>query len=75
MYYLFGYLKKYNKFRILIDPPYRNNSFFEQTSTGMDPKWKEFYPDAEELIPQDLLKPLGKAACLSVLFMLILLRK
>ena len=66
MYYLFGYLKKYNKFRVLIDPSYRDNSLFEQARTGVDPKWKEFYPDAEESIPRDMLKAFGKAARLTV---------
>ena len=66
MFYLFGYLKKYDRLRVLIDPAYRDNSMFEPESKGIDPKWKEFYPDAEEMIPRDMPKTWGKSARLTV---------
>ena len=33
MLYLFGYLKKHNRYHVLIDPSYRDNSLFEEDDT------------------------------------------
>src|SRR5210317_107980 len=56
---VFGYLKKWIKGTLLIDPNYPDNSQF---STEAYDQWKEFYPDAKEPMPaKDMLpKPLGK---------------
>jgi hypothetical protein len=54
---VFGYLRKFTKGRILIDP-----GFFEQKehqSNDFD-NWREFYPDSEEELPPDKPDPLGK---------------
>ena len=45
---VFGYLKKFNKGAITIDPKYSDHSQFNIEKYH---QWKEFYPDAEEAIP------------------------
>ena len=47
---VFGYLKKFSKGKILIDPMYPDHSLF---NTKTYDQWKEFYPDAEEEIPNE----------------------
>ena len=49
---IFGYLKKFPDGQILIDPNPMDHSealkrFTEYTN------WQEFYPEAEEILPQD----------------------
>jgi hypothetical protein len=66
MTYLFGYLKKYNKLRVLIDPQYRDNSMFEDMPDADLEKWKEFYPDAEEALPPDMPRSFGMTGRLTV---------
>ena len=58
-----GYLKTYTKGRILIDISYPDHS---QYPTETHDNWKEFYPDAEEDIPHDMLPPKGKPVRLTV---------
>ena len=55
---VFGYLKKWTKGAIIIDPKYPDHSQF---SVPEYDQWREFYPDAEESIPaaDTLPKPLG----------------
>lgn len=61
---VFGYLQKYPKGMIAIDiadPPIRKDIVY---TTGQH--WIEFYPDAEEDIPADMLEPAGMEARLTV---------
>ena len=51
---LFGYLKKYNKGKIMIDPNYPNHDQFESNTFD---NWKEFYPEAQEMLPDEQSKP------------------
>ena len=62
---VFGYLKKWSKGAIVIDPKYPDHSQFDVADYET---WKEFYPDVEELAPSDDEKPqpLGKKARLTV---------
>ena len=43
-----GYLKRYDKGAIIIDPKYPDHSQFNVEEYD---QWKEFYLDAEEMIP------------------------
>ena len=45
---LCGYLQKFPKGKIIIDPNYPDHSLFP---TPVCDNWKEFYPDAEEMLP------------------------
>ena len=45
---VFGYLKKWSKGTIIIDPKYPDHSQFDIANYDT---WKEFYPDAEEMTP------------------------
>ena len=45
---LFGYLKKFRKGKIMIDPNYPDHSLYP---TPTFDTWKELYPDAKELLP------------------------
>ena len=61
---VFGYLTKYPQAKIPIDiadPPIRKKAIF---TTGQ--QWIEFYPDASEDIPPDMLEPKGMEARLTV---------
>ena len=60
---VFGYLKKFPKGRIVIDPSYWDNSKHQATEYE---NWKEFYPDAEEQLPNNMLTPFGKKARITV---------
>jgi len=51
---VFGYLKKWEKGSIIIDPKYPDHSQFDVADYD---QWKEFYPDAEEMIPGDDERP------------------
>ena len=56
---IIGYLKKTQRLnpKILVNPDLPNHDQYE--SYDYD-NWKEFYPEAEEEIPYDMLKPKGK---------------
>jgi hypothetical protein len=61
---VFGYLHKYPNGKIAIDiadPPIRKEIVY---TTGQ--QWTEFYPDASEDIPEDMLVPEGMEAKLTV---------
>ncbi len=62
---VFGYLKKFHKGRIMIDPAYPNHSGFDVKEYD---HWQEFYPDASELIPDknEMPIPRGPPACITV---------
>ena len=51
---VFGYLKKWMKGAILIDPKYPDHSQFPFEEYQ---QWKEFYPDAEEVKPPESMLP------------------
>ena len=51
---VFGYLKKFDKGTIVIDPKYPDHSQFD---TADYDHWREFYPDAEEMIPDASERP------------------
>ena len=55
---ILSHIKTFPKGRILFDIscPTREDMVEE----GEGPNWREFYPDAEEELPPDMLKPLGK---------------
>jgi hypothetical protein len=54
-----GYLKKTQKLnpKTLVNPELPNHDKYEVKEHD---NWKEFYPDAEEELPYDMLKPKGK---------------
>ena len=61
---VFGYLARYNDGMIPIDirePPIRKEAM---VTKGQN--WIEFYPDAEEDIPADMLTPLGEEGRITV---------
>ena len=61
---IFGYVAQYPKAKIPIDindPPIRKKAVI---TTGQN--WIEFYPDAFEDIPDDMLEPLSKSGKLTV---------
>ena len=55
---IFGYLRKFPHGKILIDvnqAPVR-----DMVKVDIDQSWTELYPEAEEIIPSDMLEPLDK---------------
>ncbi len=60
---VFGYLKKFIKGQILIDPVIPDMSHLNMVDCD---NWKEFYPDLEEELPYDMLKPKGKPAQITI---------
>ena len=54
---LFGYLKHRPNGKILCDTSYPDHS---QYQTPEEQNWDDFYPDAEEELPPDMPKPMGK---------------
>ena len=54
---VFGYLKKFKKGKIIIDPSYPDHSCFDVADYD---NWKEYYPDFEEMQPGDDEKPPAK---------------
>ena len=60
---ILGYLKGFPKGMILLDNSYPDHAKY---ATEVDQDWTEFYPDAEEDIPHDMLKPKGRKARLTV---------
>ena len=60
---VFGYLKKFPKGKIVVDSGYQDNSAFKINEYQ---NWKEFYPDAEEELPDDMPTPFGKAVHITI---------
>jgi len=58
-----GYLKSFSKATIMLDNNFPNHLKYETT---IEQDWTEFYPDAEEDIPKDMLKPKGKKIRLTI---------
>lgn len=57
VYHIFGYLEQYIRSKLVFDDqePIFNKRAFHKYN------WKEVYPDAAEVLPPDMLVPLGKA--------------
>jgi hypothetical protein len=53
---VFGYLKKFQKGKIVMDSSYCDHSVFKITNYD---NWKEFYPDAFEELPHNTPTPFG----------------
>ena len=60
MYRLFGYFKKFPDRKLYINPSPINIPDYE----FQDQDWSEFYPDAEEELPDDAPSPRGPPACM-----------
>ena len=62
LYHIFAYVRQQLKFkkRIVFDP-----ATVDVTVDCQEKGWEEFYPDAREEIPSDLLEPLGNAVRLN----------
>ena len=60
---VFGYIKKYNKGKIMIDPNYPPHASFDCPEYD---QWREFYPDAEEILPDNMPSVKGKAVRITV---------
>ena len=60
---VFGYLKKFQKGKIVIDSGYCDNSSFQ---TNEFDNWREFYLDAVEQMPNNMPTPFGKKAWITV---------
>ena len=60
---VFSYLKKFPKGKIVIDSDYQDTSTFKINEYQ---NWKEFYPNVEEELPDDMPTPFGKAAQITV---------
>ncbi len=56
---VFGYLKKFHKGRIIIDPAWMDWSKYKTTQ---EHSWEEIYPNAEEEIPCNMPEPRGMPA-------------
>jgi hypothetical protein len=54
---VFGYLKRYDKGRIIFDPAYPNHSLIK---TPEYDNWQEFYPEATEELPPGVPEPAGR---------------
>jgi hypothetical protein len=55
-------LKKFQKGKILIDSGYQDNLSFVANEYD---NWNEFYPNAQEQMPDNMPTPLGKIACIT----------
>ena len=62
---VFGDLKKWTRGPVIIDPKYPDHSQFDVADYD---SWKEFYPDAEEMIPEpgECPKPKGPKVRITV---------
>jgi hypothetical protein len=60
---VFGYLKKFQKGKIIVDFIYHDHSIFKIMNHD---NWKEFYPDAFEELPHNMPTPFGKKAQITV---------
>lgn len=64
---IFGYLKRFSKGKIVLDPSYRDTSEFPTPEYDAH-SWRQFYPDAVEELPPNMPEPLGKAARITAYF-------
>ncbi len=53
---ILAYMKTFPKGRVIVDTTYPDHSIYPVED---HPNWKDFYPDAEEEIPNDLLMSKG----------------
>ena len=60
---VFGYLKHRPNGRLLCDP---TKPDFGDMEPHLSDRWKECYPDATEIMPDNMLKPLGESARMTV---------
>jgi hypothetical protein len=60
---VFGYLKKFPKGHIIINPAHRDNSNYQ---VNVYDNWKEFYPDAAEQLPEHMPTPFERKARIAV---------
>ena len=60
---ILGFLKAFSKGKILLDTSFSDHSKYE---TELEQKWQEFYFDAEEDIPHDMLNLKGSKARITV---------
>ena len=58
MKWVFSYLKKFAKEKIVIDSGCRDNSAFQLNEFN---NWKEFHLDVAEELPDNMPTPFGKA--------------
>jgi hypothetical protein len=63
--HMFGYLKRFANGCTIINPNYRDNTQYMDKVGNYD-NWKEFYADAEEDIPFNIITPLGLPACITI---------
>jgi len=63
MKHAFGYLKKYHKGQLTIDPHFMDWISYNQ---GLQHLWQEIYPNTKEELPHDMLNPKGKPAHMEV---------
>ena len=60
---VFGYLKQYPHGKIIVNTTKPYHTIFHSEDYH---SWNEFYPDAQEEIPHDLIEPKGKSTRLTV---------
>lgn len=60
--HIFGYLKKYNRSKMVFD---ESMPCFDESSDFVTGDWSEYYPDATEAIPLDMPQPRGNSVCMS----------
>lgn len=60
---VFGYLKKFNKGQLTVDPRLPDHSILDHSTAD---SWNEYYPDAEEELPHNMPVPRGKKATISI---------
>ena len=60
---ILGFLKAFSTVRIFLDTSFSDHSKYE---TEIEQNWQGFYPDAEEDIPHDMLKPKDSKARITV---------
>ena len=61
---VFGYVKTYNKRRLVINTDQPEYTKLESVRHN----WTEFYPDAKEIIPDNCPVPKGKEVIISTIF-------
>ena len=59
---VFGYLKKFNKGRLVVDTSFPDHSIYNTNDYN---NWDEFYPDALKDLPPVMPKPKGRPARLT----------
>ena len=60
---IFGYLKKFHKAKVLIDPGMPNHEEFPYDDLNT---WYDLYPDAVEEVPPDVPEPKGPKVRITV---------